>query len=138
MNMFSKMAVVVCVAAGLVASGCASFQTNSAGAKLAVQYATLKVIKRDPAKAARVTNIVTEADLILTDRTATVALAEAAVRKAIKWEDLSAEDTLLANALINAVKFELEARVGTGGLSADQVLQVRAVLAWITEAAELV
>lgn len=117
-------------------SGCAVLEGNPATARFAVQYATLKVIKDDHWKAARVVQIVTQAAELLDESSATIALLEAAVRSSIDWDKLDAADTLLADNLIIAVKFELEKRVGDSLLDPEKTFAIKMVLSWIIEAAE--
>ena len=119
-----------------VISGCTL--TQDARAKLAVQYATLKLIESDDdpaAKAARIRLVAHEA-LYLTDRDdrVTAALIESAVRRTINWGALSLADRMAADALSTAIREEVEARVGSGDLDPEAVISVQTVLSWVIEA----
>ena len=118
--------------------GCASFGQNQDAAKLATQYATLKVIDGDAERAARISAVIADTLEVLDNSAITVAAVESAVREQIEWSELDPADTLLANALIESVRIELEARVGSGALDEEQTVRVRAVLMWISDAAKLI
>lgn len=114
---------------------------NDLAAAIAIKYATLKVIEQadEPtAKASRVIDIASQARQMVDSGTVTLIPAlELAVRERIDWQDLSPADTLLADALITAVRMELEARVEGGSLSGESVLALAVVLDNIVEAARL-
>lgn len=117
--------------------GCAILQP-SAAARLAVHYATAKMLEnsREPAtKALRIRAMIHEA-LAITDshEQVSVAMVEQAVRARIDWDSLSAADHMAADTLIVALRTELEARCGGGLLDLDDMVPVRDVLNWVLEA----
>lgn len=136
--------VTVCVALLLTISllfnsGCTALTQSSATAKLAVEYATLKVIENSApearaARRAKINQIAKDAKTFVSGQSVTLALLDAAIRKNVDFSKLSPADALLANALIDAVIQELQTRVGTGLLDPAQVLAVNAVLDWVIEA----
>lgn len=123
---------------GLLLAGCSTFTEHKAVTKLAVQYATIKVIEKNPDKAPRIVEI---AQFVRTnagsETAATVALLETAVRAQIDWTKLDPADTILVDTLIVTVRDELIARLGDGPLAGDQLLVVAEVAGWIQDAALL-
>ncbi len=105
-------------------------------AKLAVQYAVIKVVENNPAKAARVVDIAREVrDLAGKDGANTVDLLMALVRAKVDFSKLDAADTLLANALIDTIGAQLKERVGAGTLGTDKLPIVAEVANWVIEGA---
>src|SRR5690606_8517234 len=128
--------LIVSVVAVLALSGCATLGTGSAGEKLFIQAATMKVIEADEdraAKAAKIRAAVDQARVWLDMDGITLADLRSAMLARIGG--LEPSDRLLAAALIDAVAVELEARIGDGILDADKRVRVNAVLSWISEAA---
>lgn len=119
-------------------SACATFETHAPVAQLGVQVATMKVIEEHPERAGRIVEIA-DAALLLVDggMESTVPLIDMAVRKQIDWQGLSPSDRLLVNALLLAVRDELQRRVGDDALDETKLLQVRQVIVWVRDAAEL-
>lgn len=130
---------LICLA--IVLPGCQSVQVNSVASKLAVQYAVMKTIEADSNhladRAAKIREVAAEAESFFDNGTATLGALESAVRQRIAALHLSPADALLADALVGAVVAELQARVGAGQIPADELYQVRTVLGWIVDAAEL-
>lgn len=128
--------LIVSFVAVLALSGCATLGTGSAGEKLVIQAATMKVIEADEdrtAKAAKIRAAVDQARVWLDMDGITLADLRSAMLARIGG--LEPSDRLLAAALIDAVAVELEARIGDGILDADKRVRVNAVLGWIAEAA---
>lgn len=128
--------LIVSFVAVLALSGCATLGTGSAGEKLVIQAATMKVIEADEdrtAKAAKIRAAVDQARVWLDMDGITLADLRSAMLARIGG--LEPSDRLLAAALIDAVAVELEARIGDGILDADKRVRVNAVLSWIAEAA---
>lgn len=137
---------VVCISVllALAASGCASFSQNISTEKLVVQVATLKVIEvgktpddqRD--RATRIKAIASEARSLLDGEGVTIDSLQAAVGARIAKLNLQPSDQLLANALVEAVVAELQARIGSqvgaGVIPADAKYQVSTVLGWVLDA----
>lgn len=136
--MKKALATLAVIAVLFVPTGCASFGENTDSARLATQYATLKVIDGDVDRADRIEEIVARSLTVLDGGSITVAAVESAVRSSVDWSSLDAADTLLADALIVAVRDELNARVGSGVLDSDSAIQVRTVLEWVASAAAMV
>lgn len=128
--------LIVSFVAVLALSGCATLGTGSAGEKLVIQVATMKIIEADEdrsAKAAKIRAAVDQARVWLDMDGITLADLRSAMLARIGG--LEPSDRLLATALIDAVAVELEARIGDGILDADKRVRVNAVLGWIAEAA---
>lgn len=126
------------VCALLLAAGCAILNSNESGARLAVQYATAKVVDGDAAKGEKVREVVAVArERVTGSPDVTIAELDIAVRKQIPWDELDTADALLADNLIAEIRAELERRVGNGLLSDKQRLQIAAVLSWIDRASYL-
>lgn len=125
------------VALALTLQACVSVPRDTA-ARIAVKYATLKVVQhaRDPVlKAQRIRSIVSGAlALVDSDDSVTLPFVENAVRSRIDWDSLTAADYMAATALIETLRMELEARVGSGELDPDALLPVQTVLGWVIEA----
>lgn len=116
---------------------CASFTQSDSG-KLLVQYATVKFITSDAAPLARaqkVMAIASEAKIYFDSDTLPLSEIEALIRRKIKWDELDAADTLLANALILTVSDEVQ---NAGTLPEDKQVSGSTVLGWIIDGARLV
>jgi len=127
--------IVSLVAASVLATGCASLgnQTET----LVVQYAVLKVTEDKPATAAKVIEIANDAKTFFDVEFVSVANVKAAILKRISKLDLDAADTLLANALVDAVAADLEGKVGAGLISPEAKIRVNKVLDAVITAASL-
>lgn len=120
-------------------TACQSIESSPVTARLAVSYATLKVIENtdaehQQARREAIHKIATDAKSLLAGEAVTLPLLEAAIRERIDFGKLSPADTFLANALLAAVIQELQNRVGLGTLAPAQVLVVNMVLDWVIEA----
>jgi len=117
-------------------SGCSFVEDNPNTARLTTQYATVKVIDGDSARAARIVEITSQIKLtIAEDTSATISALNTYVRGEIRWEKLTPEDTILIDAvLLNAVA-RLEEEVSAGLLDPDQRIQLTTFLTWIEEVA---
>ena len=117
------------------ASGTSSAQTQVV-AKLAVQYAVIKVADKNPEKARRIVAIAKEVSALAgTENAGTVDLLVALIRSKVNFSKLDAADTLLVNALIDAIAVELKAKVGEGPLLPEKILVVKQVADWVVDAA---
>lgn len=135
----SRMVSLFVFAIGLLLSACTAIESNPVTARLAVVYASLKVIESAPisqqaARRARIHQIALDAKTLISGEAVTIALLEAAIRDRVDFTKLSPADTALADALIDMVMQELQNRVGTGLLDPAQVLAVNTVLDWVIEA----
>ena len=129
-------AVVLFFAAPAGCSNMNATQTNVA--KLAVQYAVVKVVEKNPAYGPRVVVIAQEVRKAAGGETAdTVDLVLTLVKAKIQWDKLDAADTLLVNALIDQVGIELKARLGDAKFDPDKLLVIAEVATWIEQAATL-
>lgn len=122
-------------------AGCTAIEQSPTTAKLATQYATLKIIGQGPDQGARKTkirNIAQDAKRFLDHDAVTLPGLHAAVMERVDMESLSPADRMLANALIGAVVTELEARLGNGPgmIPPDDLYQIAEVLDWVIEAAQ--
>ncbi len=139
--MKTRITAIILAVALLALSGCSSIPADQQKtvAKLAVQYAVLKVADKNPVKAARVAAIAKEVQAIAGGEGAnTVDLLLAIARTKVATLKLDAADQVLASALIDMVGQELKARLGTGVLTSDKLLIVGEVAGWIVEASALV
>lgn len=122
----------------ILLSGCASFNSGGGAERLAITYATMKYVEsgdQPSERAERVIRVAEDAKSFLDTGTASLDLLQAAVVERLP-ADLSPADRLLANALIQTVVGELQARVGSGIIPPDQVYQVSTVLGIVIDAAE--
>lgn len=124
-------------------SGCATLGSTSGQAteQLVVEYATIKVVKaggtlaQQQAKQAKIITIATQAQTVLGSPSVTLAALQAAVNAQIASLKLAPEDQMLADALVQMVAAEVADKVGTGALSAAQVVTVNTVLGWVVAGA---
>lgn len=121
-------------------TGCAGQAGRDATAKMAVQYATLKVIENADDPLERRDRIVRLAELAIAaadGENVVVAELEARVRAAVPWQDLSPADTLLADYLITLTAAELESRTAGGPLMGETLVSAKVVLEWIVQVARI-
>lgn len=124
----------------LLLSGCTVLQSTPAAARVSIEYATMRLIERAEAPADRaiaVIQLVDSASRFLDTEEATVPDLASRILARIDMDGLTPSDRLLAAALVDAVSQELSARVGEGLIPGQQLLQVRAVLGWVADAAAL-
>lgn len=136
------LALIAC--AVLCLAGCNwSLKPDSAqtqAAKIAVQYGTLRYLggvpeAERPGKAERVRLIVAQVEKFAKGEPVSLALLESAVRDQLP-QNMRPEDAFAVNALLGLVMAELQARVGDGLLTEQQVLIVSEVAQWISSATE--
>lgn len=138
-----KILLLSAVMVGFSLAGCASLGTTASQAyeKLAVEYATIKVVKTGAtladrqAKQAKIIAIATQAQTVLGSPSVTLAAVNAAVNAELAKLHLAAEDQMVADALVQMVSDELAANVGAGVLNATDVVTVNAVLSWVVAGA---
>lgn len=122
-------------------SACASFNQNQGTMQLTVQYATLKYLEKFdvaelPAHAQRIKDIAAAVKAVAAGTQAvSVVLLQDAVNVQLEKAGLSPADRLLASGLVQMLVQEIQARVGTGLLKSDEVVQVVQVLDWVSLAA---
>lgn len=103
-------------------------------AKLSIQYATMKVVAGDPARAARIVEII---DSTLAEKptvTWTPETMAAQIKSVVDWQKLDQADRFLVNSLINVVATEVALRVPPGNIGVPRG-EVAEVLGWVREAA---
>ena len=126
------------LATASMTGACSFFSEHRATAKLATQYATIKIIDGDRAKAQRVRKIAKEAKKYAnTKPQLTVDRLIDEVKAQINWGYLDAADTLLVNALIDELSLRLTERLGSEPLPKDLRLAVDTVVDWVISAANL-
>ena len=137
--MKTKVGAVCALLASLVFAGCSTLNEYENTARLTTQYATIKVIDDDRAKAQRVEEIATEVkayaqdDLFLTvDR-----LIDEA-RSQIAWHKLDAADRLLVDALLTELEVRLKERFGGDAVPDELRLTVEKLADWVISAARMV
>ncbi len=129
--------LAACLCLSLIA--CAALAERESSAKLAVQFATLKVLSNQPERAERVRELVAEGkEYIESDTSVTVAFLADQARARINWGSLDLADQLLIGAVLDEAEAELRKRIGEGLLSEDQRLQLAMVLDWIDTAALMI
>ena len=99
--------------------------------RVAVQYAALKYIGGDAAKAERVRVVAEEVLGYVADESATVAYLAEQVRAVVPWNDLDPADNMLLTALLAELEAELRARLGEGTLDPEDRVRVERVVHWI-------
>ena len=128
-----KYLLSVIVMFAMLFSGCAVLETIAKDEnKLAVQYATLKVIDGDTQKAEQLKAWITEARNYV-DTSAEVSVSyladEARVRISGKISDPA--DMLLAMAILNEAERRIWERLGEGPLKQEQRVKLLTVFDWI-------
>ena len=119
-------------------ASCSWLESNSGAAKLTVQYATIKVIDHDPAKARRVMAIAKEVQRIAeSDTHLTVDRLMDAIVDHIDFDALDTADKLLVTALLNELSRELKARIPEDNI-AELKLTVDHIAGWVVSAAAMV
>lgn len=125
---------------GCATLGNAQFQPAE---QLVVEFATLKVIDIGSttavrqARADKIRSIAADAKAIADTGGVAIAAVQAAAMAAVAKLNLAPADQFLADALIQTVVAELQARVGAGVIPANALVQVDAVLGWVITAASL-
>lgn len=114
--------------------GCSATSERPDTTRLVVQYATLKAIESgsSPSRIVEVGNRVLEA---AQGESVTLAALEAAAAREIAHLALS--DRLVAEALIELVVAEINARIDGGVLDAEALTTVTQVIGWAVQAARL-
>lgn len=120
----------------LVNAGCATDHSiETPTAKLSIQYATMKFIRRDPVRAERIKRIVAEIRRSVEgDSTTSIDLIKTTIQGYLP-PDMMPEDRLAVNALIDLVIAELNARINDQLLLPETQLKIKVVADWVIEAA---
>lgn len=128
--MLPKIAVVLIVAM-LSLAGCSSNPSarEEAIIGLSVQYATAKYIERKPSSSKNIVAVAQAAkDLIGGDATATLLTLQEVVSGELDKLSLSPADRVLANALVQLIVAEIQAKVGDGLLDPSQRVRIATIL----------
>jgi type IV pilus biogenesis protein CpaD/CtpE len=126
--MLRKFATLV---ATLLLVGCSSTPTarDEAIIGIAVQYATAKYIEQKPGSAENIVRVAEGVKaLVGGDATATLITLQEYVGSELDKLSLSPADRVLANALVQLIVAELQAKVGEGLLEPDQRVRVASIL----------
>lgn len=138
-----KYILAILIAFSTLMMGCTTTLTNSEqiAATLAIKYATLRVIEDSDDQATAANRIVemTEQAQELVD-SGTVTLVDdlvGRIRERIDWAEMDASRSLLAEALLEAAKLELENRIQGGSLNPETVVVLSRMLQDIVSTARL-
>lgn len=114
-------------------------QDNPRTARAVTTYATLKVVKGDPARADRVVEI-TENVMAYAEDVAhlTVDALIVAIRSEIRWNRLDMADTVMINELLELLREELTRYFGGVEIPPDMALTVNVLGEWVISAAQMV
>jgi len=123
----------VIVIFAMLFSGCAVLETIAKDEnKLAVQYATLKVIDGDTQKAEQLKGWITEArNYVDTSAEVTVSYLADEARVRISGKISEPADMLLAMAILNEAERRIGERLGEGPLKQEQRVKLLTVFDWI-------
>jgi len=123
----------VIVIFAMLFSGCAVLETIAKDEnKLAVQYATLKVIDGDTQKAEQLKAWITEArNYVDTSAEVTVSYLADEARVRISGKISDPADMLLAMAILNEAERRIGERLGEGPLKEEQRVKLLTVFDWI-------
>jgi len=130
-----KYLSAIMVMFAMLFSGCAVLETIAKDEnKLAVQYATLKVIDGDTQKSDRLKSWLTEARNYV-DNGAEVSVSYLADEARIRIKDKISDpaDMLLAMAVLNEAEKRIQERLGEGDLSEGERVKLLTVFDWIEE-----
>ena len=106
-------------------------------ARIAVTYATMKEIEKNPGYAGQLVAIAGLVKQVTSgDKVTTVALLDTFVRAQIDFSKLSPADAMVVTILLDEVKIQLEAKIGTGQFSSANLVVVSEVVGWIEQAAK--
>jgi hypothetical protein len=132
MKMMTAMLAMLAIVA---LSGCALLQDVDPNSKrLAIQYATLKVVDGDQDKAARVLELIERGRQYLNDEESiTIAAIDGSVRELIRWDNMDNADRILVDNILLTARKRLMEEIGAGILDTDQKEKVLIVFNWVEE-----
>jgi len=130
-----KYLSAIIVMFAMLFSGCAVLESIAKDEnKLAVQYATLKVIDGDMQKANQLKGWITEArNYVDTSAEVTVSYLADEARVRISGKISDPADMLLAMAVLNEAERRIRERLGEGLLEQEQRVNLLTVFDWIEE-----
>ena len=137
--MFNK---AVIVALTLMFTGCAGVNLQQAGARTAIEVATLKYIDGNNERAGRVYAIASELIEETQNDTEkplrqTLDRIESKARERIEWNQLDEAEALVVHRVIDAARTEVEHRVKQGTVNESARVAIRTVLKWIRDISQL-
>lgn len=136
-----KLIIAAGLAVTLALAGCAGTdnENREAVGRLAVQYATIKVIERSDTITAEDVVAHVERVRALVDEDAEVSLADlrGELLSHIDMDGLDAADRLLVMTLLDQVELTLADEIEVGGLDEDAKARVAEVLGWVVRAAAM-
>lgn len=119
-----------------ISSGPTANERDRLVAKIAIQYATLKVIDGKSERAARVISVVDQMIAVAEDGQVLTAADLAAQAKAlVQWEKIEVPERLLVSNLIDIAAAEVAQRIPPG--APVELGPAKEVLGWVKEAAQL-
>lgn len=129
-----KYALIILIA--LTFAGCAVLSDKDPIAqKIAVQYATAKVIGDDREKAVKLVGWVEEAEVYINSEVEVrIDILEQALRDRIDWNNLDAQETLIVDSILMESRLRLVDQIGAGALDPESLIKLSIVLGWIKEA----
>ena len=138
-----KYILTLLISLSFLIGGCTTTLTNSEqiAATLAIKYATLRVIEEaedQTTVANRIVEIAEQAQELVDSGTVTlVDDLVGRIRERIDWAEMDASRSLLAEALLEAAKLELENRIQGGSLNPETVVVLSQMLQDIITTARL-
>jgi len=143
-----RKTIMAALLALTLCAGCSFVEERESQAELVTKYATLKVIKGDPARADRVEDVASEVLRFVDNSTpSTVEALISFVRAEIRWDKLDEADALLVEALLIEVKYQLKALVCDDEanlnecedfIPADLKITTQKIARWVVEAAQTI
>lgn len=138
----NKLYLLALLAVSLVFTGCSSTQlstpTAKVAGKIAVQYATIKVLKNNPTKAQALLDIAKTVKAVAgTEGFDTVDALIALIKTKVDFSHYAPEDAFLANSLIDLIGIELKDAVGAGRIPTAKLPAIAEVASWVEEQARL-
>ena len=136
------MKTFLIIVLSLFLTGCIGLGLQQAGARTAIEVATLKFIDGDNQRAQRVYEISSELIAITSEDEAqpikkTLDKIEAKARSRIEWSKLDEAEALLIHRLIDVVRIEIQERAKQGFVDESAQVAIRTVLKWVRNIAQL-
>lgn len=124
-------------------TGCETLKSHEATAQIVVQYATAKYVENSSIakraeRKAEVIRIATDLKDAAAGEGVSLVFLRDRLAAELQKRGLSGADLVAINGLVNLVSTEIEKRITDGVLDPNEVVQVRAVLQWVIDAAGLV
>lgn len=128
---------VIFVLFALVLAGCSFVETLQPDTKrLAVTYATAKIIDTNADRAARVLDLVEQGRAFIeSDAEVSIDALYSGVMDRIEWQKIDPADRILIEEILKNARERLKDEIGIGLLQPDERVKVVKVLDWIESAA---